>query len=102
MLHKLSLKMDLDFFIMFSSIASMIFNVSQVSYSGANAFLDALASYRRNVLGIPGLSINWGPIGGAGVLTRQTNVTKLLSKMGLGLLPASEGMDLIVHNDKHT
>lgn len=92
MLHKLSLNMDLDFFIMFSSVASMMGNVSQASYAAANSFLDGLAAYRRHTLGLPGLSINWGPISGAGVLTRQTNVAKLLSSSGIGFIPASQGM----------
>ena len=83
--------MDLDFFVMFSSMASIVGNTGQASYSAANAFQDALAMYRRQVLGLPGLSINWGPISGAGVMLRATGVAKLLTKTGLGFIPATQG-----------
>ena len=83
--------MDLDFFVMFSSMASVVGNTGQSSYSACNAFQDSLAQYRRHVLGLPGLAINWGPISGAGVLERAPAVAKLLIKKGLGFINAKEG-----------
>ena len=83
--------MDLDFFVMFSSVASVVGNMGQSSYSACNAFQDSLAQYRRHVLGLPGLAINWGAISGAGVLERETGVAKLLSMAGLGFINAKEG-----------
>ncbi len=83
--------MDLDFFVMFSSMASIVGNVGQGSYSACNSFQDSLAQYRRHVLGLPGLSINWGPISGAGVLERQSGVVKLLTLAGLGFIDAKQG-----------
>ena len=92
LLHQLSLEMDLDFFVMFSSMASIVGNMGQSSYSACNAFQDSLAQYRRHVLGLPGLAINWGPISGAGVMQRETGVAKLLSTAGLGFIRAKDGM----------
>ena len=59
LLHKATLGMKLDFFVMFSSTASLLGYGGQSSYAAANSFLDALA-YHRERLGLPGLSIGWG------------------------------------------
>ena len=83
--------MDLDFFVMFSSMASIVGNMGQSSYSACNAFQDSLAHYRRHVLGLPGLAINWGPISGAGVLEREAGIAKLLTMTGFGFVDAKEG-----------
>ncbi len=64
-LHQLTQSHPLDFFICFSSIASLIGSPGQGNYAAANAFMDALMSRRRSI-GLPGLSINWGPWGDTG------------------------------------
>jgi hypothetical protein len=87
----MSLEMDLDFFIMFSSMASVFGNMRQCSYSACNAFQDSLAQYRRQVLGVPGLAINWGPISGAGLMERESSVAKLMTLAGLGFIHAKDG-----------
>ncbi|XP_022788744.1 uncharacterized protein LOC111328543 [Stylophora pistillata] len=92
LLHQMSLSMDLDFFVMFSSMASIVGNMGQSSYSSCNAFQDSLAHYRRHVLGLPGLAINWGPISGAGVMERESGIVKLLTMAGLGFINAKEGV----------
>ncbi|XP_015775362.1 PREDICTED: phthiocerol/phenolphthiocerol synthesis polyketide synthase type I PpsD-like isoform X3 [Acropora digitifera] len=92
LLHQMSLEMDLDFFVMFSSMASIFGSAQQVSYSACNAFQDSLAEYRRHVLGLPGLAINWGPISGAGVMEREVKIAKLMTAVGLGFVDAKEGI----------
>ena len=91
LLHKMSLAMDLDFFILFSSVTSVLGNSGQATYSASNAFLDGLAQYRRLVLGLPALSINWGPIGGTGILERFPNLSKLMISAGYRLISAKQG-----------
>jgi acyl carrier protein/short-subunit dehydrogenase len=59
-LHLLSQEVDLDWFINFSSMASVLGSSGQSNYASANAFLDSLAHYRQ-AQGLPALTINWGP-----------------------------------------
>lgn len=68
-LHQLTVKCDLDFFIMFSSAASFIGSPGQANYAAANAFLDGLASKRRRVGG-HALSISWGAWSEVGMAAR--------------------------------
>ncbi|XP_048587065.1 mycocerosic acid synthase-like polyketide synthase isoform X2 [Nematostella vectensis] len=96
LLHKMSLQMDLDFFVLFSSLASVMGGRGQSAYSAGNAFKDGLAAYRRHVLGLPGLAINWGPIGGAGLLTRQQKIAKMHAEYGFGLLDAARGANFLL------
>jgi hypothetical protein len=56
--HTLTADCALDFFVLFSSIASIIGNPGQANYAAGNAFLDALAYYRR-ARGLPALTVNW-------------------------------------------
>lgn len=70
-LHSLSLDLALDFFVLYSSVSSVLGTASQAHYTAANGFLDGLADYRRS-LGLPALSINWGPWQGGGMIDSDT------------------------------
>ncbi|EGX95949.1 Beta-ketoacyl synthase [Cordyceps militaris CM01] len=54
-----ALPSDMAFFIMLSSVVSVIGNVAQANYAAGNSYMDALARYRRS-LGMAGTSINAG------------------------------------------
>lgn len=60
LVHQLSRTADLDFFLGFSSIAATWGSQHLASYSAGNAFLDGLA-YHRRAIGLPALTVAWGP-----------------------------------------
>jgi acyl transferase domain-containing protein/NADPH:quinone reductase-like Zn-dependent oxidoreductase len=64
-LHRQTLDQRLDFFVLFSSIASVIGNPVQGNYAAANAFLDALSAFRRS-RGLPSLTVSWGALSEVG------------------------------------
>jgi acyl carrier protein len=74
-LHTLTREMALDFFVCFSSAASLLGSRGQGNYAAANAFLDALAYHRRHQ-GLPGLSINWGPWADVGMAAEMDHRAK--------------------------
>ena len=83
-LHEETLQDDLQFFILFSSIASVLGNRNQANYNVANTFLNALAAYRHS-LRLPAVSIALGAMVDIGVLHDLNNPALLptLTRSGL-------------------
>jgi len=59
-LHAQTEKLPLDFFVCFSSAASLLGAGGQANYAAANAFLDAFAHFRSSQAQ-PATTVNWGP-----------------------------------------
>lgn len=59
-LHKATAHLDLDWWLSFSSAASMLGSPGQGAYAAANSWVDGLVAYRR-AHGLPAIGINWGP-----------------------------------------
>lgn len=78
LLHQLTKNIPLDFFVMFSSIASLLGGRGQSNYAAANGFLDGLAHLRKQQ-GKPALVINWGPFHTVGM---AANITESLQQQG--------------------
>ena len=84
-LHTATLALPLDFFVLYSSVATLFGSAGQASYSAANRFLDALAE-QRNRAGLPALCINWGPLAEFGVLADNPSLVHYVEGFGLKLL----------------
>ncbi|KAL7918584.1 hypothetical protein ACQKWADRAFT_330517 [Trichoderma austrokoningii] len=63
-LHNETHSLNLDFFILFSSLSSIIGQSGQAGYASANAFLDAFTTFRTSK-GLPCASLNIGAVEGA-------------------------------------
>ena len=66
-LHHSLADAELDFFVMLASCAGMVGTAGQAAYAASNTFLDAFASYRRN-LGLPACAIDIGYVADAGYI----------------------------------
>ncbi|MFD5161621.1 SDR family NAD(P)-dependent oxidoreductase [Streptomyces hawaiiensis] len=60
LLHHATVGHDLDWWVTFSSAASLLGNPGQAGYAAANAWLDEFTSWRR-AQGLPATCVNWGP-----------------------------------------
>ncbi len=87
-LHRATQDRALDFFVLYSSVASALGSAGQGNYAAANAFLDGLAQYRR-ALGLAATSINWGPWAEGGMAS-SAGVRAQLAKQGITPLKPSE------------
>jgi NADPH:quinone reductase-like Zn-dependent oxidoreductase/acyl carrier protein len=72
---------DLEAFVLFSSVSAVIGVPLQVAYAAANAGLDALARLRQ-ARGKAGLSVNWGALRGGGMLDSSPELRRYLAALG--------------------
>ncbi|BAZ08809.1 beta-ketoacyl synthase [Calothrix sp. NIES-4071] len=96
-LHQLTKNQPLDFFVLFSSVASLFGSPAQGNHSAANAFLDGLAHYRQ-AMGLPGLSVNLGPVSQVGEATERGADVKIQQKGIEAITPSQvlEALELLI------
>lgn len=93
-LHQVTSRDTLDFFVMFSSMASVLGTKGQGNYAAANLFLDALAPYRQSI-GLPGLTLNWGALSDVGYLSQHQDVAHHLERHGMGRFTPAEALGVM-------
>jgi acyl transferase domain-containing protein/NADPH:quinone reductase-like Zn-dependent oxidoreductase/NAD(P)-dependent dehydrogenase (short-subunit alcohol dehydrogenase family)/acyl carrier protein len=93
-LHRLTEREELDCFVLFSSAAGVLGARGLSNHASANAYMDALAHYRRERLGLTALSINWGAWSGAGAAVRHDVVSRSES-MGAQAIAPADGLRLL-------
>ncbi|MFE7455282.1 beta-ketoacyl reductase, partial [Streptomyces griseus] len=94
-LHELTLDMglELDDFVLFSSIAGVLGIPGQGNYAPANAYLDALAEHRR-ALGLPATAYAWGPWEGDG-MAAEGDVEERLGRHGVPTLAPEQALTIL-------
>ncbi len=109
-LDRLTRGAELQYFVLFSSMATLIGNHGQSAYVAANGYLEGIARARR-AAGLPGLAVGWGAISDVGYLTRDRETAALVRRMSGGteftgvqatralerLLSMGDAVDPVVH-----
>jgi NAD(P)-dependent dehydrogenase (short-subunit alcohol dehydrogenase family)/acyl carrier protein len=93
-LHRAFANAPLDFFVLYSSVGSILAATGQANYAAGNAFLDACAHHRRNQ-GLPALSINWGPW--ATGMVADLNLAGHFASRGIDVITPDQGMRFLGH-----
>jgi acyl carrier protein len=89
-LHRHTAGDPLEFFVLYSSVASLLGSFSLGPYAAGNAFLDGLANFRRSA-GLVATSINWASFHDVGLATRPEWQRYRFLNQGVGQLDRAEG-----------
>ncbi|ORY60966.1 uncharacterized protein BCR38DRAFT_349734 [Pseudomassariella vexata] len=95
LLHQSTQNLDLDVFLMFSSISGVMGMPGLANYAAANAFLDALSHLRR-AQHLPATSVAYGTWEEDGMASRLSATTRShLNHFGLDPLTPDKGLELL-------
>lgn len=85
---------ELDFFVMFSSMLSLFGQAGQANYAGANTFLDAFVQYRRS-LGLAASALDIGTVQDIGYISRDDTLLNRLASSGVHAVTTPELMQAV-------
>ncbi|EQB57236.1 KR domain-containing protein [Colletotrichum gloeosporioides Cg-14] len=86
--------LELDFFLLFSSISGIVGQKGQANYAGANTFLDAFVQYRHS-LGMAAASIDIGAMIDYGYLAENPVMMEKLTAQGMYGVKISQLLDAV-------
>lgn len=105
-LHHETLQDNLRFFVLASSRTSLVGAPGQCDYTGANAFLNSFAAYRRQ-LNLPALALCWNTWSGVGMAARLHSASDghtLAPEQAFGVLEralaCSSGLAVVAMSDE--
>ncbi len=94
-LHQATADAGVDWWVSFSSAASLLGAPGQGSYAAANSWIDGLVAYRRS-LGLPAVGINWGP-------WAEVGRAQFFADLGVSMITPAQGlaaMQLVLSADR--
>ncbi|KAL1957332.1 hypothetical protein VTO42DRAFT_6121 [Malbranchea cinnamomea] len=89
---------SLDFFLMLSSGASIIGNLSQANYAAGNAYMDTLANITESISGTRFISLNLGPITDVGAMKDSDRRKQILVRQGYVLTLGRDLLAMFEHS----
>ena len=93
LLHRHTKARRLEFFALFSSVAGTLGAPGQTNHAVANAFMDALAHYRRE-RGLPAISLAWGAWSKLGAAAARGADARAAAR-GAGVITPERGLDIL-------
>jgi len=96
LLHEAALAagVDLDFFVLFSSLSGILGQPGQANYCAANTFLDAFVQYRIN-LGLPAAAVDIGVVGDIGAASLDKGLMKRVKQAKAQMVTELELLETI-------
>ena len=94
-LHEATADRKLDWWLTFSSAASLLGTPGQGAYAAANSWVDGLVAYRRSQ-GLPAVGINWGP-------WAEVGRAQFFADLGFSMITPQQGlaaMELLLAADR--
>ncbi|KAJ9386802.1 hypothetical protein DTO063F5_3460 [Paecilomyces variotii] len=94
--------LDLDFFLMFSSVSGIVGQAGQANYASGNSFLDAFAQY-RNDMGLAASVVDMGAVEEVGWISEHQGMMGKMSRSGFKPVSEQEVIDamaiaMLAHN----